>query len=84
MRIASNEGCLDQLTCISLTPSVHIMSVQLVATLFLCVAYTPSTHPFLTRPLLIRRLMEASDKDRNFTFNNNDLEEGKQSVLMLR
>ena len=84
MLIASNEACLDQLTCISLNPSFLITTVQLVATLFLCVAFTPSTHPFLTRPLLIRRLMEASDKDRKFTFNNSDLEEKKQNVLMLR
>ena len=80
MRIASNEACLDQLTCISLTPSVHIMSVQLVATLFLCVAYTPSTHPFLTRPLLIRRLMEASNNSRN----NNSNQDEAEKLLMVR
>ena len=80
--IASNPDCLDQLTCISLTPSVRIMSVQLVATLFLCVAYTPSTHSSLSKPLLIRRLMEASAKDRKFSSDNQD--EGKQDMLMLR
>lgn len=83
IKIAYNEECLDQLTCISLTPTVRIMSVQLVATLFLCVAYTPLTHPFLAKPLLIRRLLDACAKDR--IFRNEDEEDDKvQDMLMLR
>ncbi len=63
IEVAYNDECLEQLTCISLTPSVGIVSVQLVATLFLCLAYNPLTHPSLTKPLLIRRLLDACSKE---------------------
>ena len=76
--LAQNEDCLQQLTCLSLSPSVRTLSVQLVATLFLCVAYTPSTHPFLTRPLLIRRLLDACAKDHG------DNAEDEQDMLMVK
>ena len=57
--IASHEECLEQLTCISLAPCAQMISIQLVATIFVCMAYTPSTHPSLAKPLLIRRLLDA-------------------------
>lgn len=80
MEIVSNADVLHQLTCISLTPSVRIMSAQLVATLFLCVAYTPSTHFHICQPDLIRRLLEACEMNRVF-----GREEDKQlDTLMLR
>ena len=66
MEIATNEDALLQLSCISLTPSVRIMSPQLVATLFLCVAYTPGSHKYLAHPVIIRRLMEACKIKREF------------------
>lgn len=79
--IGFNQDCLEQLTCISLTPSVRVMSVQLVATLFLCAAYTPTTHPFLAKPLLIRRLLDACAEERVFP---DEGEDGRQDILMLR
>ena len=58
--IANNAEFLDQLTCLSTCPSFDFaLSSQLVATVFLCLAYTQSTHPFLTKPLLIRRLLDT-------------------------
>jgi len=66
MEIATNEDTLLQLTCISVSPSVRIISPQLVATLLLCVAYTPSTHKYLAHPDIIRRLMEACRLKREF------------------
>lgn len=73
MEIASNEDALNQLTCISLTPSLRILSPQLVATLFLCLAYTPQTHKHITNPTFIRRLLEAYKILR--TNSSDDLEE---------
>ena len=60
------------------------MSVQLVATLFLCVAYTPSTHPSLAKPLLVRRLMDACCLDRGPLEAGGDEGERKEDLLMLR
>ena len=80
MEIVCNEDVVDQLTCISLTPSVRIMSAQLVATLFLCVAYTPTTHPYISQPDFIRRLLKACDMDRVFGSNENK----QLDTLMLR
>ncbi len=42
------------------------MSPQLVATLFLCMAYTPTTHVHLARPVVLERLLEACKKERTF------------------
>lgn len=80
MEIAHNEDALDQLTCISLTPSVRIMSAQLVATLFLCMAYTPTTHYYISQPDFIRRLLHACEINRAF---GND-EDKQLDTLMLR
>lgn len=80
MEIVCNEDVLNQLTCISLTPSVRIMSAQLVATLFLCVAYTPSAHPYISQPDFIRRLLGACEMDRVFGSN----EDKQLDPLMLR
>ena len=77
VQIASNEECLDQLTCISLTPSIH---VQLVAIVFLRVACTPSTHPSLAMPLLVRRLMDACGS----SLEDGGVGERKEDLLMLR
>lgn len=44
MTIASRPDVLQQLICISLSPSVRTMSSLLVATLYLCLAATPETH----------------------------------------
>ena len=79
MEIATNQDVLFQLTCISLTPSVRIMSSQLVATLFLCVAYTPSTHEHLSHPVIIRRLLKACKMKREF----GEKEDEQMDTLML-
>lgn len=83
LEIASNQECLEQLSCISLCPSVRIMSVQLVATLFLCIAYTPDTHPFLAQPFMIKRLLSACAKERVFTDDDDDNDK-RRDMLMLR
>ena len=80
MEIVQNTDVLNQLTCISLTPSVRIMSAQLVATLFLCVAYTPTTHAYICRPDLIRRLLTACELNRVYARDENK----KLDTLMLR
>ena len=54
MEIVYDGDVLHQLTCISITPSVRIMSAHLVATLFLCVANTSTTHQYICQPDLIR------------------------------
>ena len=79
MEIATNQDVLFQLSCISLTPSVRIMSPQLVATLFLCVAYTPSTHEHLAHLVIIRRLLKACKMKREF----GEKEDEETDTLML-
>ena len=59
MEIATNQDVLLQLTCLSLTPSVHIMFPQHVAMVFVTVAYTDSTHEHIAQSVIIRRLLEA-------------------------
>ena len=62
--IAGYEGCLEQLTCVSLAPLTESFYMQLVGTIFVRVAYTPATHSSLAKPLLIRRLLDVCDGDR--------------------
>ena len=64
LSMVSTEGFLEQLTCISFTPRTQIFPMQLVGNIFVHMAYTPSTHPFLTNPLLITRLLDACDSHR--------------------
>lgn len=71
MDIVCDSDVLHQLTCISLTPSVRIMSAQLVATLFLCVAYTPETHSYICQPDAIRRLLAACEMNRVYGSDEN-------------
>lgn len=59
MKIAMNQDVLFQLTCLSLTPSVHIMFPQHVAMVFVSVAYTPSAHEHIAQSVIIHRLLEA-------------------------
>ena len=47
MRIATRSDVLHQLICISLSPSVRLMSSILVATLYLCLAATQETHTYI-------------------------------------
>ena len=54
-----NQDVLFQLTCLSLTPSVHIMFPQHVAMVFVSVAYTPNAHEHIAQSVIIRRLLEA-------------------------
>lgn len=80
MEIVYDGDVLHQLTCISITPSVRIMSAHLVATLFLCVANTSSTHQYICQPDLIRRLLTACEISRVFGRD----EDQHLDTLMLR
>lgn len=78
--IATQPAVVEQLTCISLSPSVRTMSSLLVATVFLCLAATPETHHHISTPLVIGRLIEACSLER-------DLKRGKDKeidMLLLR
>ena len=78
--IGTQPAVVEQLTCISLSPSVRTMSSLLVATVFLCLAATPETHHHISTPLVIGRLIEACSLER-------DLKRGKDKeidMLLLR
>lgn len=78
--IATKLAVVEQLTCITLSPSVRTMSSLLVATVFLCLAATPETHHHISTPLVIGRLIEACSLER-------DLKRGKDKeidMLLLR
>ncbi len=55
------------------------MSPQLVATLFLCVAYTPASHTHLANPEVLRRLLEACRMERAF---GQDDDENLDSLML--
>lgn len=67
VKIATQHGVLKQLICIALSPSVQIMSSILVATLFLCLAATRETHPFITVGII--GLMEACVRESDIQTN---------------
>ncbi len=58
----SNDDCMDQLSNLTLTPSVGISSVLLVGIIFLCIAYTPETHSYLAKPHVIERLLKGCSR----------------------
>ncbi len=57
LEIASNDECMDQLSCFILTPSLDVYSVQDVSGTFMSIAYTPETHIYLAKPRYIERLL---------------------------
>ncbi len=63
LEIACNDDCMDQLSCLTLTPSVDVFEVQTVGTTFLNIAYTPETHIYLANPLFIERLLKGCSRD---------------------
>ena len=83
--MARNEDCLHQATCLSLTPYAVSFTKEFVATLFQCLANSPSTHPFLTRPPLIRRLLDmcASDDDSSDDESDDTDEEDEDDGMLM-
>ena len=64
--IATRPGVLYQLICISLSPSVRIMSSILVATMYLCLAATPETHKHIATVGIVGLLeVYAQERDSN-------------------
>ena len=63
LEIACNDDCMDQLSCLTLTPSVNVSAVRLVASTFLDIAHTPETHSYLANPLFIERLLKRCSRD---------------------
>ena len=57
--LASNSELLRQLLCVSTSPTFEILRAQLVASIFLCCAHSPSVHGYLSRPEVLEGLMEA-------------------------
>ena len=78
MRIASRPEVLHQLVCISLSPSVRIMSSILVATLYLCVAATQETHRHIATVGIIG-LMEACVREGD---TQGDQQRQKDNLLL--
>ena len=57
--LASNSELLRQLLCVSVSPTFEILRAQLVASIFLCCAHSPSVHAHLSRSEVIEGLLEA-------------------------
>ena len=79
VEIATRTGVLQQLICISLSPSVRTMSSLLVATMFLCLAATPETHQHISTQGIIG-LLEACALDRDVKGDK----EKEMDVLLLK
>ena len=60
MLIATNPEVMDQLTCIAVTPTPLEEARPLVANLFINLAYSVETHPHITEPHLVKRLLDTS------------------------
>lgn len=59
-QIASNHDALDQMVCLSHSPSTQILWSMLVSTVFLCLANSVTVHKYLTQPDIIESLMDIS------------------------
>ena len=64
VKVARNKACLRQLSCLADCPSVRMKSIHLVPITFRNLAYSPLTHHSITKPVLLRRLLDAALKDR--------------------
>lgn len=64
MPIATEPKVLYQLICISLSPSVRVMSPILVATMYLCLAATPDTHRHIAT-VGVTGLLEVCGQERD-------------------
>ena len=64
MAIATRPEVLHQLICISLSPSVRVMSSILVATMYLCLAATTDTHKHIST-VGISGLLEVCAQERD-------------------
>ncbi len=63
MEIATNESALQQMTEICASSYMSIESSHCVATTFLCLAHTPDTHPLLSNPGYLRKLLDAASNN---------------------
>ncbi len=63
LEIACNDDCMDQLSCLTLSPSFGISSVTSVDNIFLTLACTPETHSYLAKPHFIQQLLEGCSRD---------------------
>ncbi len=63
LEIVCNDDCMDQLSCLTLTPSFGISSVTSVGIIFLTLACTPETHSYLAQPHFIERLLKGCYRD---------------------
>ena len=83
MTIASNEGALQQMVDICASPYMPLDCTNYVAVVFLCLAYTSSTHPLIGNPLYLRKLLDAIniEKDVDYQVPNHYLHDLK---LLLR
>ncbi len=59
MEIATNESALQQMTEICASSHMSIECSHYVAVIFLCLAYTPDTHPLVSNPGYLRKLLDA-------------------------
>ena len=59
-QIASNRDALDQMICLSHSPSTQILWSMLVSTVYICLANNVSVHKYLTQPGIIEGLMDVS------------------------
>ena len=70
LKIACNDECMDQLSCLILTPSLDISSVHYVSGTFVSIAYTPETHIYLAKPHYIEQLLKGCSRDWQFSEND--------------
>ena len=57
MLLATNSEVLDQLTCFAVTPTPIKLSSFFVASFFINLAYNTDAHQYITKPHLIKRLL---------------------------
>ena len=85
LQIASNTKILEQFIAVILSPTYkYIASLATIAGM-LCLAYSPETHPYLTRPEVTEGVIEACEIHRPWILTCVHLEEeSRMDNLLLR
>ena len=64
MEVARREDVVRQIVCIMQCPSYTNIAPLVASAGLLCLAYSPSTHPYLAKQWVIEELVRACEMER--------------------
>lgn len=81
MDIASNPEAMEQLSQICASPYLPIYCSHYVTAIFLCLAYTPSTHQLISSPRYLAKMLDAFTVVRVVDYDDDPIPECSHSLL---